>query len=403
MRLKAKFVLLFSILFLTFLIFSKCSAEELPVPEDSIVHVNEIVANPVGNDSDAEWIELYNGSDEAVDLQGWSLVDTLGSTHQYYFNDSALIEAHGFLVVNSKTSGITLNNDQDSIRLLKPDDTVASESEIYTNAREGVSWSRKDDGSWAWTTTLTPSASNIFDPETPIVVIEKDEPILLTIAEARTRQDGESVWIKGKVTVFPGTLGAQYFYIEDETAGMQIYSYSKEFPLLEIGQTVEIKGVLSGANSDRRVKISQLSDIVIVTVPIVSIEPKPLEIIEVNEKVEGQYVTVSGEVSRPSGDTFYVKNDQAEVKIVVKSGANIDKPRLKTGQSITVSGVVSQYQDEYRILPTRQEDVRVVSLGQAELPKTGPDDSILFSIIISAPIWTLYLIVSKRQKILLRA
>ena len=39
------------------------------------VVINEVMVNPLGPDSEesAEWVELYNASDEAVDLEGWTL------------------------------------------------------------------------------------------------------------------------------------------------------------------------------------------------------------------------------------------------------------------------------------------------------------------------------------------
>ncbi|NCG19063.1 MAG: hypothetical protein GWP91_08630, partial [Rhodobacterales bacterium] len=41
-------------------------------PESGLV-INELMANPEGADTDAEWIELYNAGTEAIDLQGWAV------------------------------------------------------------------------------------------------------------------------------------------------------------------------------------------------------------------------------------------------------------------------------------------------------------------------------------------
>ena len=50
--------------------------------KESIV-INEVELNPYGNDlhSDVyEWVELYNPTDDDIDLSGWTLSTTHGKT-----------------------------------------------------------------------------------------------------------------------------------------------------------------------------------------------------------------------------------------------------------------------------------------------------------------------------------
>jgi hypothetical protein len=58
---------------------SKCVASECRAREDAIVTrevvINEIMADPFGDDTHREWIELYNPGNTAVNLNGWVVRD----------------------------------------------------------------------------------------------------------------------------------------------------------------------------------------------------------------------------------------------------------------------------------------------------------------------------------------
>jgi hypothetical protein len=45
--------------------------------------INEVELNPVGMDSGREWVELYNPTDRPINLRGWSLVTSHGSTKEH--------------------------------------------------------------------------------------------------------------------------------------------------------------------------------------------------------------------------------------------------------------------------------------------------------------------------------
>lgn len=81
---------------------SKCLATECRAREDAFVThrvvVNEIMADPFGDDTYQEWIELYNPSDEAVNLAGWALRDC-GDQLVVLGGPEAAIGPRGYLVV----------------------------------------------------------------------------------------------------------------------------------------------------------------------------------------------------------------------------------------------------------------------------------------------------------------
>lgn len=180
----------------------------LPANSATIV-LNEFLPNPDGvaydqdwgQDADAlpqgEWVELYNLSDVAQNLNGYYLTDV--DNHRIeveagrVLNATTTIAAHGFLVVHRKGSGdftshnFSLNNDTDTINLYDSSGTLldsytygASENESLEPTPGGVNavpaggsdgedenvlpnkaYARVPDGTGEWVDPLpTPGMSN---------------------------------------------------------------------------------------------------------------------------------------------------------------------------------------------------------------------------------------------------
>lgn len=127
------------------------------------IYINELLPNPVGSD-EAEWIELVNAGDQAVDLAGWKIKDASAKSYTIEAADfdAILIGPAGFLIIERSVSGLTLNNDGDLISLLGPDSSVIHETQYTGSAAEGVAWARAETGEFFWTITLTKAAKNVI-------------------------------------------------------------------------------------------------------------------------------------------------------------------------------------------------------------------------------------------------
>ncbi|MBE2233339.1 MAG: lamin tail domain-containing protein, partial [Anaerolinea sp.] len=139
------------------------------------ISLNEYMPDPASDwngdgaaDQDDEYIELYNASDMAVDLSGWRLDDvddglraSPDGSPPYILPAGASIPAGGFLLVFRSASGIALNNDGDSVRLLRPDGVVVEAAE-YSSSRDDQAASKTIDGGSEWTRSYppTPGGSN---------------------------------------------------------------------------------------------------------------------------------------------------------------------------------------------------------------------------------------------------
>lgn len=142
-------------------------AEEILLP----IQISEMLPNPVGDDTQLEWIELYNPTESNISLDGWSIADIYGATKTYAFTGKT-ITAHSFYILERSESGITLNNDQEQVVLRSPTGQLVSTT-VMTNIPEGKSFSFID-GTWVWadptkgfansTTQSSPSPSPSVQP-----------------------------------------------------------------------------------------------------------------------------------------------------------------------------------------------------------------------------------------------
>ena len=132
------------------------------VPSTTVgVRINEFLPNPVGSDTENEWIELENTIPTTVSLCGWTLDDMEGGSSPHPL-DSYTIPPEGYLVLPATKTHIALNNDGDHVRLYGPG-RILFQDIIFTEDREGESFARRDeDGVFAWTSIPTPGERNRF-------------------------------------------------------------------------------------------------------------------------------------------------------------------------------------------------------------------------------------------------
>jgi hypothetical protein len=126
--------------------------------------INEVLSDPTDTANDKEFIEIKNNGDTEIDLSGFYTDDIEGGSSPKLIASGTKIEAGGYLVFYMK--GI-LNNDGDSARLLNPDKTLVTEVAFGKGASKDVSFARKTDGTYEWTTKNTPGGENVFDVIVP--------------------------------------------------------------------------------------------------------------------------------------------------------------------------------------------------------------------------------------------
>ena len=149
--------------------------------------INEFISDPVAEEN--EWIELYNTTEQVIDLLGWTIEDNTGSTYGSGSGDTTLdgltIPASSFLVLEKGTDfTFALNNGGDVI-ILKRGGTVIMDQVAYGSWDDGNiednapfvsdpnSLIRYPDGQdsdidnvdWQITNTPTKRSNNLLDGE----------------------------------------------------------------------------------------------------------------------------------------------------------------------------------------------------------------------------------------------
>lgn len=169
-------------------------------------------------------------------------------------------------------------------------------------------------------------------------------------------EPGTAVQASGVVIAEPGVLGSQIFYIN----GSQIYSYYKDFPELILGDKIVVKGIISQSRGEKRIKIKTRDDIIILKQGS-TIEPVLARVDNINNEMVGQLITVKGLVIEKTGQRIFIDDRGPEVVVYLKKYANIDKSRIQEGGRVEITGIVSRLNDELRILPRNDQDVKILS------------------------------------------
>jgi len=123
------------------------------------ITINEFLPSPEGKDEEEEWIELYNDSDQIINISGWQLDDEEEGSRPFVFPKNTLIAPKNYLVFSRPTTDIALNNDKGKVRLLLSTGTVFQEIS-YEKAPEGKSSARTPEG-FVWSMP-TPGLPNII-------------------------------------------------------------------------------------------------------------------------------------------------------------------------------------------------------------------------------------------------
>ncbi len=126
------------------------------------------------DENQQEWVELYNTSDQPIDINNYLLTDAKDNqliiTPEYTNNGSTLIDPNSFVLILRSGSSFSLNNASDTINLFNAtQSSQLLDSYTYGQTQENKSIGRFPDGSsrFIYHLTPTPSKPNIGPSPTP--------------------------------------------------------------------------------------------------------------------------------------------------------------------------------------------------------------------------------------------
>jgi len=330
-----------------------------PIDSNAIIMLSEFLANPVGSDSQ-EWIEIYNPTEWPIDLTGWQLDDSDGGSKPFILTDFT-IESKQHLVFNRADTKLALNNSDDAVRLFDPAGNIVDQID-YEKIGEGNCLAIDNSLIWQETSQCSPNQHNVFE----FVPNEKSNALTkTTLEELADFETGDSIIVEGTVTVEPGILGSQIFYVSG-SGGLQIYMYKKDFPDMKVGDLIEVTGKLAESNGEQRLKISAKEDISVLSHNN-GVEPIELSISDINDNLTGSLVKISGQVTEIKSSTVWLDDQTDEVQAYIKKGTGIKK-EFSEGDFINLTGILSKSKNGLRILPRSQKDIVISKvLGESNI------------------------------------
>ncbi|HJX45949.1 MAG TPA: lamin tail domain-containing protein, partial [Patescibacteria group bacterium] len=152
---KKIFALLFSLVFL------------FPSSVNAQVVINEVLPDPLGDENQEEWVELYNNGSLEVDVAGYILRDA--SNHEIILDNSyidggiTIVPSQGWIVIKRNGASFSLNNSGDEIiTLISSPSAELVDTFSYNGSQSDKSWGRIPDGAQIEGDTLdkTPRRAN---------------------------------------------------------------------------------------------------------------------------------------------------------------------------------------------------------------------------------------------------
>tara|TARA_B110000438_G_scaffold123015_1_gene120021 strand:- start:976 stop:3054 length:2079 start_codon:yes stop_codon:yes gene_type:complete len=164
--------------------------------------INEIDTNPPGDDSKliSEWVELYNPTDNDVDISGWEIASTTVLKKTLVIPDGTIIDSGNFLTfVNDK---IWFTDTAELVELKNENGIIVDTTrEIFDLENNLKSWQRIYDGSAEWKFTFaTAGGSN-----GKLVESETSEKIEVSVSFDK------SEYVFDETVIIQGTVSEKIF------------------------------------------------------------------------------------------------------------------------------------------------------------------------------------------------
>lgn len=344
--------------------------------------ITEFVSNP--DEGEQEWVELYNATNDEIDLSDWTLTDA--SERETPLEGT--VRAKAYTVVYAPKG--KLNNGGDDVYLYHQStliDSVTYTSEQAPN--KGESLALNEDSDWVTTPLMTPGSENQFaqnttedDVDSGVTVAlhqpiqDEDEDMQSTVyvedesdktavqehmsQENTTQNSSEEMSnYTGAVTAEPGLFGKQLAFID----GIQLYFYHANWPELRVGDVIAVNGIPSVSRGENRVKIQSPEDITVLRSE--EVVPYTGSIADVLEHAyEGQLVEVEADVINREGDVLTLADESGELQVYIHQNTGIAASSMQ--DALRVTGIIRLVSDEVRLYPRGTFDVHPVETEDEE-------------------------------------
>lgn len=408
--------------------------------------INEFMSDP-GDDA-VEWVEILNKAEVVINLSGWTLEDAIGKIAEL----TGEILPQGWRVFELATSRLNNNGDQiklfdakgaliDSVTYGSFDDGKitdnAPKARSQNSVARGVNGLDTDEDSKNFFISLAPTPSGPNNVTAQAAQDEEniEEEVVTSISATLAKNENSAALkkeinkesedvkkieshgraeIQGTVSVPPGVLASQVFYIETNDGGREIYMFRKDFPKLALGDNVQIQGIESDTGTRKRIKIKTRDDIEIFGKDTSRLAARTVLIEDLTEDDVASLIKISGEIIESKGkNKFVIADDSGEILIYIKPSTGIADFNYVLGDKITVTGILSKIVDGLRLMPRwpsdfinnsskTTRDIEPIVLGQPVSLGKNRARGIAFGSLGASGLGALFLGIKFRDKILPR-
>lgn len=415
-------------LVLFFFIFLTTPSIILAQEERQPILINQIM---IERDSGAkhEFIELYNPNDYQVNLSGFNLKKKTSSGNESNLisvkNFQGIIKAKSYFLISSSEFCQQIACDlqySTSASLAKNNTILLYDSE--KNISDKLGWGESQDFYEAPAINpeknqilkrtiiniKSPNNSTNFSIQKKYSEIRNSKGSVIKISlpeesdnkessteknkktthqtnlkDIKNYKNDDSIIINGIITVLPGILGSQYFYIHDQYKddsniyGIQIYNYNKLFPKLKTGDKIKIIGEFSitGVKPylNYKIKTKAETDIEILSSDNTIAKPQLEKISQFQENQIGQLKKVEGEITQNKTNLIYLDDGEKEILIEIKKNTGISSKILSEGERFSITGLLGNKNGELKITPLSLSDIEGKTIKEISPGKTLSDEN----------------------------
>ncbi len=277
------------------------------------VVINEVDINPPGDDfaSITEWVELYNPTDQDVDISGWKIASTTVLKKTMTVSSGTVIEPGEFLTYSYQNIWFTDANE--SVELRDDNDVVIDKTPLISDIKNDfTSWQRIYDGfdfdssdDWKFASSTTGLSNG--------KIIETQESDKLVVTVSSEKQS----YIFGDKAVISGSVSEEVYALK---------------PVFKPEQIVI---AISGPNFDKT--FTMYPDLNLNFETSLTLH----QVLGINPGIYDVSVTYAEETTRAE---FSVGYEQIEQKVILEEimGIATDRSQYIPGQFVSITGFSSE-------------------------------------------------------------
>jgi len=312
------------------------------------IFINAFLPNPIGPDTQDEWIEVCNDGSQIADLSNWRLDDIAdGGSKEFLIKNIEIDPEKCFRFMRSDTK-IAINNNGDDVRLTNPAgdvvdqisfDTTASSGEIFYRDPQLITHPKSFDG--------TSNLELITDDEVGTQVLREEE----LESEKFIKLERTTGDVINSEVDYTGMTDNGVPRLRSTFASAEATA-DKSAPLGMTGDDPAFASSSAKATADKSAEATAgKASLVYDAVDEIEL-PMAVRTGDIfGETLNGEIVKISGNVVDKSGNVLFVDDGSGEIRIQILPKMKIKYDDIVVGDRITIDGEVSKTQVGYRVIP----------------------------------------------------